>query len=190
MGSVVLDVGPTHEPITVADAKLHLNIETTDDDIYITSLITAARQYVENFLQRTIITQTWSYYLDAFLREMVLPQPKLISVSAITYVDTGGTTQTLSSSIYQVDNFKEPARVVLAYGQSWPTTRSQINAVRIQYVAGYGADTQVPETIKQAIKIMIGHWFENREPVIVGTSVMPMPMSAESLLLPYLAHRF
>lgn len=190
MGSSVLVTGPDHEPIDLDEAKAHLNIDSTDDDVYISALITAAREWVENFTQRALITQTWYYYVDSFRREIVLPFPKLRSVTAITYVDTNGDTQTLSSTVYTADAYKEPGRIVLAYGRSWPSTRSQINAVRIEYVAGYEDASDVPQSIKHAMMIMISHWYENREPVVVGSNVASVPMSVEALLWPHMVHRF
>lgn len=187
--SILRTVDATVEPVTAAEAKAHMRILNADDDTYIEGLITAARQHAEHYTERAFVTQTWTLKLDRFpdyFGDIRLPKPLLISVSSITYVDLDGTTQTLSSALYEVDAQSQPARIRPAYGQSWPTTRDQFNAVTITYTAGYGAAaTAVPKAIKQAIMIMVAHWYENREPIITGTIVAEVPMSANALLGPY-----
>jgi len=181
----VLDTPATSTPIDLDAAKEHLNLDTTDDDAYVLSLIGAATKHIETITNRALISQTWSQYLDAFDDEIELSRSPLSSVVAITYTDTDGATQTAATSLYDVDTVSTPGRVLLAYGKSWPDTRSVRNAVRIQYVAGYGDAGDVPQPIKQAMKILIGHWYEHREPVIAGTIVSSVPMSVDSLLMPY-----
>jgi uncharacterized phiE125 gp8 family phage protein len=157
---------PTIEPITLTEAKLHLRVDGTDDDALITSLIKAARQLCEEYQNRAYITQTITWKLDGFPCEFTVPRPKLQSVTSIKYIDANGTQQTLVSSIYDVDIYSEPARIVLAYGQVWPLLRGDINSVEVIFKAGYG-DTadKVPDRIKAAIKLLIGHLYEHREDV-------------------------
>lgn len=187
--SILRTVDATLEPVTTSQAKAHMRITDTAEDSYIESLITAARQHAEHLTERAFITQTWTMTLDRFpdyFGDIRLPKPLLISVSSITYVDLEGTTQTLSSSLYEVDARSQPGRIRPAYGQAWPSTREQLNAVTITYTAGYGATAaSVPTAIKQAIMIVVAHWFEHREPVITGTIVAEVPMSATALLGPY-----
>jgi uncharacterized phiE125 gp8 family phage protein len=112
--------------------------------------------------------------------EILVPRPPLISVSSITYVDGNGTTQTLSAAAYKVDTDSEPGRITPAYGYCWPTTRAEINAIAITYVAGYATRAAVPASIKQAMLLLIGHWYENRE--AVGQVGGTVAMAVESLL--------
>lgn len=186
-----LSSAPGAEPLSAAEAKAHLRVDHSDDDTYISTLIKAARHYIEQVTNRALITQTWIAYLDDFLPVIQLPKPELISVTGITYVDTDGTTQNLGTSIYTVDTDSLPGRVYEAYNQSWPTVRDIPKAVAITYTAGYGAaSTNVPEPILQASKILVAHWYENREPVIVGTIASPVPLSVTHLLAPYKVHQF
>ncbi len=146
-------------------------------------LIKAAREYAERVCNRRFINSTWDLKLDYFPCEIRLPYPPLSSVTSISYVDTNGDTQTVSSSVYSVDASSEPGVITLAYGQDWPSARDQRNAVTVRYVAGYGASSSsVPESVRQAIMLIAAHWFEQREEVISGTIISKVPMAAESLL--------
>lgn len=142
----------TTATLNVADASLGAQAPTanTTGDPQIAMLITAARQEAEKELHRYLITQTLDLYLDAFPcgRDETINLPPLQSVTAITYTDTDGTTQTLAADLYTVDATSIPARITSAYGQSWPSTRDQANAVKVRFVAGYGAAAAVPAAVK------------------------------------------
>lgn len=156
MASLSLFTGPTEEPITIDEAKEQIRESLGDQDTRIRSLITAARRYCETVTKRQICTATWDYRLDCFPAwEIGLPLPPLQSITSITYVDTDGATQTFSSSKYLVDAYSEPGRVTPVWDQIWPTTRWQNNAVTIRFVAGYGAASAVPDSIKHAIKMHV-----------------------------------
>jgi uncharacterized phiE125 gp8 family phage protein len=181
---------PASSPITLAEAKAHLNVDYTDDDVLIQTMIDAATAHVDGpvgFLGRAIIDQTWELTLDEFpTAEIVIPMPPLIEVVSVKYDDSSGTEQTISALDYVVDNASEPARVW--YATTWPTTFTGINAVRVRFRAGYldtsvsPAVATVPADIKAAIKLYVGSLYGNRETEMVGASVAPMPWSAEQLL--------
>ncbi len=174
------------EPVTSTEAKTHLRVTGTDDDTLIGTLITAARQYVENYLNRSLITQTWEWRLDGFSPwTLIVPMAPLISVTSIQYVDGEGTTQTLASTEYTVDAKSEPGRITPAYGKSWPTTRYQMNAVTITFQAGYGAAAAVPSPIKQAVLLVIGEMYAHREASMVGAPIVELPLGVKALLMPY-----
>jgi len=189
-----LVTAPSVEPITLQQAKDHLRVDGDDDNDYIESLITAARERIEASLNRSLITTTWKVTLDRFPggwwevwncgQEWIeLPRPRLISVSSIVYTDTNGTSTTWSSSNYTVDTQSEPGRVMPAYNAVWPTARDHIAVVTITYTAGYGAAaTAVPASIKHAMKLLVSHMYELREPVNVGNIVTEIPMSIDYLL--------
>ena len=124
-----LVTAPTVEPVTLAEAKAHVNAEEHhDDDDYIQTLITVAREWCENFTRRAFNTQTWDVFLDRFPSAgdvIELPLGKLQSVTdtGFTYVDTDGNTTQVSTAVYTVDTDSEPGRVYLAYNQSWPSIR-------------------------------------------------------------------
>jgi len=176
---------PTTEPISLSEAKTHLRVTSSDDDSFIIGLIASASNWVESFTLRSLITQTWDYYLDKFSDEMKIPLPPLQSVISIKYIDQDGTEQTLASTEYTVDIAATPGVVRLAYGKSWPGIRDQANAVTIRFVAGYGASTAVPAAIKSACLLMLGELYERREQAIVGAPITTVPVNAEFLLWPY-----
>jgi uncharacterized phiE125 gp8 family phage protein len=153
------------------------SVSSDPDEQYLQNCIKVARQFCEHVQGRSYITQTWDLVLDDFPDDehVELPMPPLISVTSITYKDTAGASQTMSASDYVVDTYSEPGRVCLAYGATWPSTYDEVNCITIRYVAGYGAASSVPEDTKQAILLMIAHYYENREPApAVATSEIPM----------------
>jgi hypothetical protein len=196
----------TEEPLLLQEAKDHCRVDGTEQDGVIANLVSAAREYVETFTGRQLISATLRLRLDYFPGGcsrgvpaagyrpagdvewrfigggggILVPRPPLVSVSSITYVDTAGATQTLSAGAYQVDTDSEPGRIQPAYNTTWPSTRSQLNAVTITYVAGYATRTAVPASIKQAMLLLIGHWYENRE--AVGQAGGTIALAVESLL--------
>lgn len=186
--------GPAAEPLTLAAAKDHLRVDTADDDALIAALLAASREDCEGFTGRCFVWSAWEMKLDAFptarLGEIRLPRPPLIRVDSVKYIDSDGAEQTVAVADYQVDSNSEPARIRPAYGKSWPTPRAQFNAVTIAYVAGYAAGegsptdyaANVPESIKAAIKLQMGHLHENREAVNVGNIVTEIPLGVRNLL--------
>lgn len=184
-GNLTLATAPASEPVTTAEAKAHLRVTHSSEDTLIAALITAARQHVESVTRRALINQTWDLSLDYFPDIIYLQKGRLQSVSSITYVDTDGTTQTLSSSLYTVDTKREPGRVIPAYGESWPSTRDHINCVTVRFVAGYGANaSDVPQALKSAILLLIGQLFENRE-ATAERAPEEVPLAFNALVWPY-----
>ena len=187
--STLAEAGGGSYPVSLADMKLHLKIESgeTADDTLITTQISAATTYCQEFQHRSYVTQTRILYFDAFPLMFSVPYPPLISVTSIQYVDTNGDTQTLDSGQYRVDAGNQPGRITEAYNATWPATRNLTNAVILTYSAGYGAAADVPDTVKAAIKLLVAHWYENREAAIAGPSqrieIVPvLPLAVASLL--------
>jgi uncharacterized phiE125 gp8 family phage protein len=182
-----LVTGPTEEPITLDEAKDHLRVDGTDEDALIMGLIKAARVQCELHSRRRFVTQTWELGLACWPAEaIVLPGPPLQSVTWLKYTTSAGVQMTLASGDYVVDTLSEPGRVLLGYGKCWPTVTLQPGpAIRVRYVAGYGAPYVVPETYKQAIRLLVGHYYENREAVTVaaGVTATALPMAVDSLLM-------
>lgn len=181
---------PAVEPVTLAETKLHLRVTTSADDDQITALITTARELVEQSLSRALISQTLELVLDSWPGStIILPRPPLVSVTSIVYTDDAAADATFASTNYLVDADSTPGRIRLKSGKTWPSTTLQdLNAVRVRYVAGYGAaGTNVPQPIRQAILLLIGDWYENREATIVaqGMTATPLPNGVEALLWPY-----
>ena len=182
---------PTTEPVSLQQAKDHLRLDHDSEDELVARLVSAARQLVESDTRRALVTQTWDYAVDydwpseddkrlGAVNRIVLPKPPVQSVTSVKYIDTAGVEQTLASNQYLLRNgVIEPA-----YGVTWPSVREQMAAVTVRYVCGYGAASAVPEQIKHAIRLLVGHWFSHREAVVSGT-MNELPMAVQSLTFPF-----
>lgn len=154
---------PASEPISLTLAKAFLKIDHAAEDTLLTGLIVAARQLTESYTGRRWITQTLRLTLAEFpCWEIRLPVLPVASITAITYKDVAGVTQTLSPSLYQTWLDHNPPLIAPAVNQYWPYTRTQaIQAVTVDFVAG-AASADVPEQVKAAILLTIGNWDANR----------------------------
>jgi len=175
---------PAGVPISAEDAKKHAQVEHTDDDGYIALLIQAATNYAENYTGRAFFTQTLTHYVDAFpITTFKLQRRPILSVASVTYVDANGATQTLAASQYKLSI---PQGIVeRANGVSWPATRLEADAVLLAYVAGYGDQNAIPQALRQAIAMIVAHWYEARVPIVTGTIVAKVPLHVESILDQY-----
>lgn len=186
----------TVEPVSIAEVKAHSLIDHNHQDDVIAGFITAARQYCEAYLNRKLTggTNALRLSMDGFCDPryvncgvIELPQPPLASSTsvAITYTNSTGGTSTFASSDYIVDSYSEPARIAPAWNAIYPVTQQVMNAVTITYTAGYSTASEVPQGIRTAIKMLAAHWFESREPIIVGTIVADLPFGLNALLDPH-----
>lgn len=148
------------EPVTLAEAKLHLRVDGTDEDALIQGLISAARETCEDRTEGTVPVTGWRLTLDTFPDAIKLPRPPIVSVESVKYLDTAGVQQTLSPLDYVVDTVSAPGYIVPAFGKAWPETRDQINAVEVEYTAGSATP---PAAIKAWMLLAIGEMFMNRE---------------------------
>lgn len=187
---------PDGEPIDRTEAKAHLRVTVTDEDSLIDSLIQAAREHVESVTRRALLTQTWDLKIGAFPcgdAPLELPNAPLVSVTSVSYVDTAGVTQTWASSNYTVTAPSGPHAgfgcITPVYGAYWPATQDVINAVTVRFVAGYGKKEDVPESIKAAMKVLIGTWFVMRQSVMTGfgSIAVEVPQTVNWLLWPFRA---
>lgn len=178
---------PTDMVVSLEEAKLHLRVDHDDEDSLIEQIIKATTERAELFQLRAYAQQTFRLTLPRFPngRTILLPRPPLQSVESIEYTDADGASQTLSSDRYRVDTASEPGRVILIYDDEWPDTRNDPDAVKIEYTAGYADVADVPATRRAAILLLIGHLYENRETVTVGSGpTFQIPMGPEYLLSP------
>ncbi|HUU24381.1 MAG TPA: head-tail connector protein [Methyloceanibacter sp.] len=185
--ALVMTATPAAEPISLAEAKAHLRVDADDEDALITSLILAARLLVERTLGLALITQGWSYFLDHWPERgcITLPLAPVQAVSAITvHADDGGTT-VIEASGYAIDVLSAPARLVLTSVTPSLTTRA-FNAYEVAFTAGFGdAGSDVPQPIRQALLLLVAHWFERREPIELGAGPQEAPAIVAGLLQQY-----
>jgi uncharacterized phiE125 gp8 family phage protein len=161
-------VAPAVEPITLAEAKAHCRVDSSTDDTLIQGYITTAREWVEDYIDRALVTQQLVMKLDAFPGEIELPRPPMIASGTatavtITYVtgEAGGTA-TLSTSEYRVDRDSTPGAIRTLYGGSWPSHLLDANAVTVSWWAGYGSAADVPQRVKSAMLMCVHELYEKR----------------------------
>jgi uncharacterized phiE125 gp8 family phage protein len=187
---------------TVATASCAFSVDvvtktgdTTEDDL-ITALITAAREYCEGYTGRALATQTLEAYPPYFPRkdEIEIPYPPLQSVTSVKYKNSAGAETTMVvDTDYIIDADSNVGRIVLPYAKTWPTaTLYTVNPIKIRYVAGYYEANPIPKMIKQAMLLLIGHWYENREALLVGQGTMSkkIEFAVDALLSMYRARWF
>lgn len=155
---------PSDPPVTLQEVKTSGRISTTAHDAMLAGLIMSAVEAVEEYCNRSLISQTWKLIIDDLDDDDdgVLPRPPLQSVTSIKYMDSNGEQQTVDSSIYQVDTASEPGRILLLPWKMWPVVGiGYKNPIEITFVAGYGATAEtVPAKIKQAIIALVVHWYD------------------------------
>ena len=178
----------TNEPIALVEAKLHIRVSMDDtaEDSLIEGFITAAREYVENYARRALALQTVEAYLPKFpcSDRIELPRPPLQNVLSVSYKNSAGIETTMTANVdYLVDTENGAGVVVLPYGKNWPSyTPYPVNSVKIRYIAGYTYSNLIPKSIKQAMFLLIGHWYENREAVVIGSTTKEIEFAVKALL--------
>tara|TARA_R110002020_G_scaffold290954_4_gene506364 strand:+ start:585 stop:1178 length:594 start_codon:yes stop_codon:yes gene_type:complete len=179
-----VSVQPSVEPITVEDARLHLDLDDNYYDSQLSQLITVARKRVEQDSRRSLISQTRILSMETFPSSGVieLPTAPIISVTSVSYVDTNDVVQTFSSSKYSVDANNTPSRIVINDGEDFPTVRGHYDDIKVTYVAGYGTSrSDVDEVAKFAMKMLISHLFNSPSVTAHGT-VNIVPLGYDSLV--------
>jgi uncharacterized phiE125 gp8 family phage protein len=194
MGLSLVTAAPV-EPISLPEAKVHLHVDDSDSDIYIHSLILAARKHVENVTRRKLVQQTWDYTLPEFpVGDILLPIQPVSSITSVNYVNGSGNTTAFTDFTLISDGPR--SRVVPDYNVSWPTTRAHGNAVTVRFVAGYepSADSpqdytaNIPPDLKVCMKLIIGDLYENRESS-TPLKITQLP-TLDALMSPYIMRGF
>ncbi|PLX39058.1 MAG: hypothetical protein C0606_00490 [Hyphomicrobiales bacterium] len=178
---------PASEPVSLAEAKAHLRIDASDEDDLIASLIAAARRHVELETRRVLITQGWRVYFDgwASTAQLALPLAPLVSVDAVTIYDRDGAPFVLDPSAYQVDTVSSPARLALVAGAAVTQPGQALNGIEIDVTAGYGEAADVPAPLRQAILMLVAHWYEHREAASADAGASVAPLAAMALIANY-----
>ena len=194
--SLALVTAPASEPVTLVEAKAWARIDGDDEDDLITGLITSARQAAEEYLRRSLISQTWKLTLDlacsglSHLPEGVydlpvsalygdlpstipLPKGPVSAITSVVTYDLDNASSTFDSSNYRVDASGD--RLILNYGAIWPSNIRPQSGCEITYVAGYGANaSDVPRPIRTGILIHAASLYEQR-----GMCDDPLPVAVQ-----------
>lgn len=180
---------PATEPIALQDAKIHLKVDGSEEDDLITIFIQSAREMVEQFTNRSLITQTRTLKLDYFPcnESITLTNGPVSAITSIHYYDEDETSTPLPSDDYWTDLSSDIPRITIK--ESWPSTKDMPNAVTIVYVCGYGSASNVPAPLRSALLLILGHLYENRQQVISGQA-MEIPFGAQALMSSYVIDQY
>jgi uncharacterized phiE125 gp8 family phage protein len=171
--------------LTLEDVKQHCRVDGTADDVYLTSLIataTAALDGPNGMLGKAIVTQSWSLRRERLLGKERLQIPLLPfqSVTSLKYYDADNAQQTATLSDYII--FGNQERGYIEPVTAWPAMYDRPDAVEMVFVSGYGTKASVPSTIKHACKMLVAHWYEAREAVVMGATPLEVPFTVEALV--------
>jgi uncharacterized phiE125 gp8 family phage protein len=186
MPSILL-TAPAAEPLSLADAKAYLRVAHDDDDDVIAALIAAARIHVEATTRRALINQTWRLTRDAWPRSgriAVLPAP-LQTLSAVRVYDSDSIALTLDLQSFVLDTASAPGVISFA---PWSLTvpGRAVAGIELDVAVGYGAaDSDVPAPLRQAVRMLVAHWYENRAVATIGEGAALLPVSIAALVAPY-----
>jgi len=186
--SLTRQTQPAVEPVTLAEAKAHLRVDVSDDDALIGAIVKAAREFCEEYLDRTLVHTQWAMRADAFppsgTADVELPRPPMAQAGTttavvLTYTLESGATATYSTANYRVDRNATPGAVKTLYGQTWPAHLIDDNSISVTWWGGYGADgTSVPAAIRSAMLMVVSHLYEHRTAVAPGMSEVPLGVKA------------
>lgn len=184
LGILNRTVAPTIEPVSLEELHAHLRVVNPADDLLVWHYAQRARAALEDAYRLAFLTQTWTWKLDQLPDESCLYVPwlPLVSVSSITYLDDAGSTQTWSSSNYQVQgSYRRRGRIMPAYNSNWPDVRSQtFGAITVTFVAGWTSAALVPPPLKQAVLMYAAHLYAHR-----GDTDAEFPATVMSLMNAY-----
>ena len=182
--ALLLTTPPTAEPIVLADVKAHLRIYISDDDAYLTSLITAARRAIESRYGLSLMRQSWALFADSWPGDGTFEIPfwPTLTVDGLTSYADDDTPSTIDPTNYFLDAASRPARLALRRGRVFAPPGRSINGLKLAFTSGFGVDaTFVPQEIKQALMATIADWYQNRGDATGGS----LPATALEALAAY-----
>jgi uncharacterized phiE125 gp8 family phage protein len=185
--SLTLTSGPAEEPVTVSEAKAHLRLDGSAEDILIASLIVTSRLHVEAALGLALITQGWRLTLDRWPEggTVRFPLRPIQSITSVTVRAADGTPATVSAEDYLLDGQALSPRLVPRDGK-WLAPGQATNGIAIEFDAGIGDDAEdIPQPIRHAILLLVAHWYEHRDPLEIGSAAAAIPAAVSDLLKPY-----
>lgn len=176
---------PAVSPVTLGEAKAQMRVEHSDDDEIIQRFISVATAYVDanGALGKAMITQTWAQWLSPNPNVVEIMVGPVQSVSSISYYDVDGVLQL--ADIADFDVFGTPLKKTIRpkSGKSWPVTQQRDDAIRIEFVVGYGdSPSDLPATVRHALMLLVSNWYENRESELIGLASKTLPFGFDQLI--------
>lgn len=177
--------GPAIEPVTLSEAKNFLRLDSTEDDVLISSLITAARIYIETTIGKILITESWSYFIDKWPKSntVYLPLNPIQEIEEVRFYSDEETYQIIPPADYSIDIISNHPRLKFKGAQQAPISSQALNQIEVRFIAGYGDNlSDIPADLKQALLMLCAHWFEQRDPIGFGGSFAEVPTTIQALL--------
>ncbi len=176
-------ITPAAAVLTLEQLRRHCKIDppdaANDADDDLTAALAAAQSTAEHYTGISIGSQTLELALDEFPDGGIrLPQGPVTGITAVTYVDSAGDTQTLASNDYSLDDYSTPQWLLPAVDTDWPTTYATANAVKVRYLAG---SATIDGAVAQALRLLVGLYFDNRNAADKGQMV-EIPFGVKVLL--------
>ena len=208
MSGIKITTQPTQEPVTLQEVKDYLRVEDNTDERVLRPFIETARRYAEEHLRRTLMSTTYTLFMDSldemedplwegmrtgpyknyYKNYICLPKSPVVSVTHLKTYDDSDNATTMAASKYYVDNAREPARLVLRTGETFPSALRVANAIEIEFVAGYSSPFSIPEPIRLGMLQHIAFMYEHRGENIDYLQARQFPLMVKSLYAPYVIH--
>lgn len=205
MAGIKVTTAPTAEPLSLQEVKEYLRVDDATDERVVQPLIMAARQFAEEHMNRALMQQTFTLMLDAVIDQdqplyegmrtapdlnyyknyIVLPKSPVQSVTSVKTFNDSDEATTMAATKYYVDTQREPARIVLRTGETFPTALRVANAIEVIYVAGYTSAFTIPEPIRLGMLQHIAYMYEHRGDMYEAQGA---PTLMKSLYAPYVIH--
>lgn len=189
--ALIMRSGPLSEAVSLDEVKSHLRIDGASEDALLASLVLTSRLHIETALGLALMTQGWSFVLDAWPAGGVVSFPiaPVLAIDEIRVRDGNGGADTIAADRYEFAGAGRPQRVVCRDGR-WPSPGTRVAGIEIDFTAGYGANPDdVPAPVRQALLLLVAHWYEHRDPFEIGAPQTHVPSAVSRLLAPYRAVR-
>lgn len=185
--ALVLTSGPASEPVTVQEAKAHLRIDGTAEDVLIASLILTSRLHIEAALDLALINQGWTLRLDQWPGSTMveIPMSPLQAIAAVRVKTASGVAAAVPATSYLIDIASKPPRLVWNNAVP-PQPGLAAGGIEIDFTAGFGtAPSSVPAPLKHAVLLLVAHWYEHRDAVEIGAASARIPEVVSDLIQPF-----
>lgn len=179
--------GPAAEPVSIDEVKAHLRVDGNSEDALIASLLLTSRLHIEAALGLALMTQHWQLVMDVWpvATTVKIGIAPVQAINEIRVLDRDGASTVVPSSSYALEATGRPARIV-PKDQAWPMPGRKAGGIHIDFVAGFGsAADAVPSPIRQALLLLVTHWYEHRDPIEIGAPATAVPQAVSHLLHPY-----
>ena len=207
MAGLKVKTEPSQEPVTLQEVKEYLRVDDSTDERILRPFLESARRFCEEYTGRALMTQTLQLYLDSFednedplwegmrtgaylnhyKNYIVLPRSPVASVTHVKTFSDANNETTFAATNYHLDLIREPSRIVLKKGITFPTDLRVVNAIEVQYVVGYTSQYNIPEPLKLGILQHIAYLYEHRGDMYDAS--LSYPPMLRTLYAPYVIHK-